>query len=92
MADRASIYEASIIAAGCIQGGVITGELLIQRMTESPVQLVLLHLPGGEKGPDHLYYLPDYGRFRSYLDQHYTLLQTFDRQGQYIELYQRQEN
>ncbi len=55
------------------------------------VQQVLLHLPGGEKGPDHLYYLQDYGRFRTYLDQHYSLLQTFDRKGQYIELYQRQE-
>ncbi len=91
LASRPSIYEASIIAAGRIQGGVVTGEMLIQRMTEAPVQMVLLHLPGGEKGPDHLYYLQDYGRFRAYLDQHYTLLQTFDRQGQYIELYQRQE-
>lgn len=91
LANRASIYEASIIAAGRIQGGIITGELLIQRMTETPVALVMLHLPGGEKEPDHLYYLQDYGRFRTYLDQHYTRLQTFNRQGQYIELYQRQE-
>ncbi len=91
LANRSSIYEASIIAAGRIQGGVVTGDLLIQRMTETPVQMVLLHLPGGEKGPDHLYFLQDYGRFRTYLDQHYDLLQTFDRRGQSIELYQRQE-
>jgi 4-amino-4-deoxy-L-arabinose transferase-like glycosyltransferase len=90
-AGRPSIYEASIIAAGRIQGRIMTGQLLIERMEAEKVNLVLIHVPGGTRPPDHLYYLYDYDRFRAYLESHYRLLTTFDRAGQLIEIHQRNE-
>lgn len=89
LADRASIYEASIIAAGRIRSGIVTGEMLVDRMETEPVKMVLLHVPGGSKEPDHLYFLHDYEQFRAYLQAEFSLLTEFDRRGQLIEIYVR---
>jgi hypothetical protein len=89
-ANRNSIYEASIIAAGRIKGGIITGQLLIDRMEQTPVKMVLIHVEGGRKPPDHLFYLPDYDLFEAYLQQNFELLSEFDRDGQRILVYKRE--
>lgn len=89
-ANRNSIYEASIIAAGRIKGGVITGQLLIERMEQTPVKMVLIHVEGGRKSPDHLLYLSDYEQFQAYLDENFNLLTEFDRDGQRILIYNRE--
>ncbi|UCG26330.1 MAG: glycosyltransferase family 39 protein [Chloroflexota bacterium] len=88
-ADRRSIYEASIIAAGRIQGGFVTGELLIERMEEDDVKLVLVHVKGGDPIPHQFVRLSDYDDFRAYLGANFELLTLFDRNGQQIEVYSR---
>jgi len=88
-ADRASIYEASIIAGGRIEGQVITGQLLIERMEHAPVEMVLMHTEGGFPPPHQLVKLVDYDEFRDYLGTHFVLLTTFDRSGQRIEVYKK---
>ncbi|MCB8942189.1 MAG: glycosyltransferase family 39 protein [Ardenticatenaceae bacterium] len=88
-ANRHSIYEASIIAGGRIQGQIITGEMLINRIESDDVQMVLLHVAGGEPQPHQLIELVDYHNFRAYLETHFTLIQLFDRAGQQIEIYKR---
>jgi hypothetical protein len=88
-ADRRSIYEASIIAGGRIQGGFVTGDLLIERMEEDDVRLVLVHVEGGDPIPHQLVRLSDYERFRGYLGAYYELLTIFDRNGQQIEVFSR---
>lgn len=88
-ADRASIYEASVIAQGQIDGGNITGQLLIERIEEDDVAMVLFHVEGGDPKPSHLINLIDLDLFQAYLAEHFTLLTIFDRAGQQIEVYQR---
>ena len=88
-ANRPSIYEASIIAGGRIDGGIITGALLIARMEASKAKLVLLHVEGGRPLPDHLIKLIDFPVFEAYLAEKYELLEVFDRAGQIIEIYER---
>ena len=88
-ANRRSIYEASIIAGGRIEGQVITGQLLIERMEETPVEMVLLHTEGGVPGPHHLVKLVDYQLFRDYVRARFVLLTVFDRSGQQIEVYKK---
>lgn len=89
-AKRASIYEASIVAQGQIEGGFVTGELLIDRIEEEDVAMVLIHVEGGEPIPHHLINLIDSKTFQAYLAEHFALLTTFDRTGQQIEIYQKQ--
>jgi 4-amino-4-deoxy-L-arabinose transferase-like glycosyltransferase len=88
-AGRTSIYEASIIAGAQIDGQIVTGERLIRRIEEDEVQLVLIHIDGGEPPPHQLVDLVDYDLFSAYLDQHFDLLTLFDRAGQQIEVYGR---
>lgn len=88
-ADRNSIYEASIIAGGKIGGGIITTDLLIDRIEENKIKMVLVHVAGGEPAPHQLAALPDYDRFQSYLTQQFRLLTVYDRAGQQIEIYER---
>ena len=90
-ANRASIYEASIIAGGRIRGGVITGELLVKRIEQDNVMMVLLHVRGGDPSPDHMVKLVDYETFRDYLAEDFLLLSTFDRAGQPIEVFKRRD-
>ncbi|WP_420642989.1 ArnT family glycosyltransferase [Candidatus Leptofilum sp.] len=85
-AKRPSIYEASIIAEGRIVAGIITGELLIERMEETQTELVLVHVDGGEP---HLIHLVDFDLFQAHLNEKYQLIDTFNRQDQQIEIYQR---
>ena len=88
-ARRPSIYEASIIAGGRIGGGIVTTDLLIDRIEADDVALVLVHVAGGEPPPHQLAKLPDYDRFRKYLLQKFELLTVFDRAGQQVEVYER---
>ena len=88
-ANRRSIYEASIIAGAQIEGGIITGQLLIDRLEEEQVEMVLIHVAGGFPAPHQLIKLVDYGDFRLYLNDHFDLLTLFDRTGQRIEVYKR---
>jgi len=90
-AARPSIYEASIIAGGRISGGIITGDLLVDRIEEDGVELVLLHVRGGDPSPDHMVKLIDYEAFRDHLHENFVLLTTFDREGQQIEVYKRDD-
>ena len=85
--NRFSIYEASIIAGAQIDAGVVTGELLIDRIQREPVKMVLLHVDGGVPPPHHLVNLVDYEAFRLYLQEHFTLDSTYNRAGQEIEVY-----
>lgn len=88
-ADRLSIYEASTIAGGQIQGQIITGELLINRIENDHAEMVLIHVAGGEPQPHQLISLVDYGAFRTYVQTRFKLIRLFDRAGQQIEVYKR---
>lgn len=87
-ADRDSIPEASIIAGGRITGGIITGDLLINRIEEFNVQMVLIHVEGGYPPPEQLIKLADYDEFRDYLKDRYVMSTVFNRAGQQIEIFQ----
>lgn len=89
-AKRQSIYEASIIAGGQIGSGGITGSLLIEKIEETQAELVLVHVEGGNPPPHQLTHLIDFEVFKTYLDEKYGLITTFDRGGQMIEIYERQ--
>ncbi len=89
LSNRDSIYEASIIAGGKIGGGIITTDLLIERIEENNVKMALVHVAGGDPLPHQLIALPDYERFQAYLQQNFELLTVFDRAGQRIEVYKR---
>lgn len=89
LANRGSIYEASIIAGAQIDAQVVTGELLIRRIEETDTKMVLLHVAGGLPPPHQLVNLVDYTRFQSYLDENFVLYTVFDRAGQQIEVYER---
>ena len=89
VANRPSIYEASIIAGGKIRGGIITGELLIERIEREDVQMVLIHTEGGDPPAHQLSELQDYDAFVAYLSTHFTYSETFDRAGQLIDVYER---
>lgn len=89
LADRPSVYEASIIAGGQINSGAVTGERLIKSIEERHVQMVLIHVEGGDPFPHQLVSLYDYDAFRAYLDDHFVMSGTFERNGQIIEIFQR---
>ena len=89
LADRPSVYEASIIAGGQIESGAVTGDRLIKSIEDRQVQMVLLHVEGGDPFPHQLVALHDYNQFRTYLTDHFDLTETFDRNGQMIEIFQR---
>ena len=87
-ARRPSVYQASIIATGRIQSGLVTGAELIREMEQRDVQTVLHHVPGGTNPPSHLVFLRDYDTFYTYLNTHYCMVRTFYRAGQLFEIYQ----
>lgn len=87
-ARRPSIPQASVIAGGRIEGGFITGAMLIEEMRVRDVDMVVLHVSGGSPAPHHLVNLRDYEEFYAYLNQHFCLVTTFDRAGQILEIYQ----
>lgn len=89
LADRDSVYEASIIAGGRVRAGIVTGGMLIDRIETDEVQIVLVHVAGGIPEPHQLVSMVDYDRFRAYLAERFRLLTVFDRAGQHIEVYQR---
>ena len=89
-AKRQSIYEASIIAGGQIDGGIVTSALLIKRMEETEAKLFLIHTEGGSIPPHQLNHLIDFPVLETYLAQKYKLIDVFDRAGQRIEIYERQ--
>ena len=89
LANRNSIYEASIIAGAQIDAQIITGELLIDRIEETDTKMVLLHVADGLPLPHQLVNLVDYDQFRTYLGEHFNLLTVFHRAGQQIEVYER---
>jgi len=86
-ANRASIYEASIIAGAQIESGVVTGQLLIDRMEKNQVKMILIHVDGGSPSPHQLVNLVDYDYFRKCVLDRFDLLTVFDRTGQQIEVY-----
>ncbi|MCP4421594.1 MAG: hypothetical protein GY805_33700 [Chloroflexi bacterium] len=88
-AKRPSIYEASIIAGGRIGGGIVTGDLLIERMEETEAQLFLIHVEGGSPKPHQLINLIDFSLFEAYLAENYEMIEVFDRANQLIEIYER---
>lgn len=92
LADRPSIYEASIIAGAQIETGIITTELILKQIEAYDVQMVLLHVEGGDPVAHHFVNLDDYERFRRYLRQEFNFIQTLDRNGQQIEIYKRKNN
>lgn len=89
LAGRASIPEASIIAGGRIEGGIVTGAMLLERIEHSPVELVLIHVEGGEPPAHHLVKLPDYRPFLAGLEQKFDFWTEFERAGQVIQIYRR---
>ena len=88
-ANRPSIYEASIIAGGRIGGGIITGELLIEKIEAKEARLILFHIEGGSPSPHHFTDLIDLSIFETYLEEKYQMIEVFDRAGQLIEIYER---
>jgi len=86
-ANRASIYEASIMAGAQIEGEIITGRLLIERIEDDQIKMVLIHIEGGSPSPDQIIKLVDYDIFRKYVLRHFELLTVFSRAGQQIEVY-----
>jgi 4-amino-4-deoxy-L-arabinose transferase-like glycosyltransferase len=87
-ADRDSIYEASIIARAQIEGQVITGQMLIDRMEEKQVEVVFIHTGGGSIDP-HLIALVDFEQFSNYIDENFVFVRTFKRVEQNIDIFQR---
>jgi len=90
-ANRESIYEASIIAGGRIDGGIITGKLLIERIESSDVKMVLIHVDGGHPPPHQLVNLVDYSTFEVYLADNFHESVLFNRDRQIIEIYRRKD-
>ncbi|WP_420642991.1 ArnT family glycosyltransferase [Candidatus Leptofilum sp.] len=89
LANRASIYEASIIAGAQINAQLVTAALLMERIEETNAQMVLVHVEGGQPPPHQLINLVDYEQFREFLSTDFRLLTVFDRAGQQIEVYER---
>lgn len=87
-ARRPSVPQASVIARGRIVGGFITGEMLIGEIEARDVKMVVLHVPGGTRAPQHLVHLHDYEAFYAYLNERFCLVDTFDRAGQIFDIYQ----
>jgi hypothetical protein len=90
-AGRDSIYEASIIARAQIDGQVITGEMLIERMEENRVEIIFIHTGGGLIDP-HLSALVDFVLFTTYVDDHFEYVRTFERVEQVIDIYRRKDD
>ena len=78
------------LAVGLLFGsGLVTGELLIDRIGTDGVRMVLVQGAGGTPEPHQLVSLGDHDRFGAYLSERFRLLTVFDRAGQQIEVYQR---
>jgi hypothetical protein len=90
-ADRDSIYEASIVARAQIEGQVITGQMLIDRMEEKQVEVVFIHTGGGSIDP-HLIALVDFEQFSDYIDENFVFVRTFKRVEQNIDIFQRRDD
>jgi hypothetical protein len=90
-AERDSVYEASIIARAQIDGQVITGEMLINRIEQNQVKVVFIHAGGGSIDP-HLTALVDFDQFIKYIDEHFEFVRTYKRVEQNIDIYQRKDN
>jgi hypothetical protein len=52
--------------------------------------MILIHVEGGDPIPHQLVQLPDYEEFRNHILSNYELLTVFDRTGQQIEVYRRE--
>ena len=91
LANRPSIYEVPAIAGGQIESGAVTAAGLVDRIEESGVEMVLVHVAKGNPTPHQLVNLDDYEGFRHYLDQWFSLVTVFDRNGQLIEVYKRRD-
>jgi len=87
-ARRPSVYQASIIAGGRIGGGFVTGADLIAEIEARDVRMVILHVSGGSPPPHQLVKLHDFDEFYTYLNQHFCRVDTFNRAGQLLEIYQ----
>jgi len=83
-AGRRSVFSQAVISHNWAATGLITGRSLVREMEMADVQVVVLHVPGGSRSPQHLYDLVDYQYFWDYLSKHFEVAGTWDRGGQRI--------
>lgn len=83
-AGRRSVFSQAVISHNWAATGLITGRSLVREMEMADVQVVVLHVPGGSRSPQHLYDLVDYQYFWDYLSKHFEVAGTWDRAGQCI--------
>jgi len=86
---RQSIPCQSVISHNWSLTGLVTGKRIVQSMQEMEAKVFLLHVEGGSVSPQHLYYLQDYELLIGYLEREFTLVRTWDRAGQLIEIWYR---
>jgi 4-amino-4-deoxy-L-arabinose transferase-like glycosyltransferase len=86
-ARRLSTYLGAELSHVILAGGTVRGTDLIAEIESSDVRMVIVDVsPLGQ----HIVHLPDYGAFRAYLEQHFTLLDVLPREGQLLEVYYRE--
>jgi hypothetical protein len=83
-AERESIYEASIIAGAQIEGEIVTGESLIRQLEGNQVEMVIIHVDGGDPPPHQFVELVDFENFHTFINGHYYFSTIFDRAGQQL--------
>jgi len=83
-AQRQSTYWGSEISYVITNGGVYRGSDLIAEIESLDVMLVIIDVNG-----NHMTQLQDYEQFFSYVSSHFELVDTYQRVGQVLEMYQR---
>jgi 4-amino-4-deoxy-L-arabinose transferase-like glycosyltransferase len=84
--QREGVYQTDIISWGHAAAGLLKGSDLIEEIETKRVKLVAIHV-GDNSGFAHLAAMHDFDEFYGYVQDHYSLVTRFDREGQCIEIY-----
>jgi hypothetical protein len=91
-AQRPGVLHSGVLSSTETSSGRVTSQDLIAEIEAKEVKLVLLHVAGGGRRgfatfPHHLVNLADYKDFLEFLDEHFDLSETFNRDRQVFEIY-----
>lgn len=84
--QRPGVYQTDIISWGHAAAGILKGVDLIEEIEAKNVKLIAIHV-GGDWPPQHFVAMPDYDEFYRYVQDHFQMIDTFDRVGQLFEIY-----
>lgn len=85
LSKRATTYLGAEISNAFTKGNVIKASDLIVEIQDDNVKMVLIDING-----DHMHSLGDYQRFQDYLNENFSLIGTYPREWQVIQIFYRE--